>query len=130
MIDAYGCVRQRYCQCAELLKTGAESHTVALPQPWMMVSELFQKRLEAGIWKAEAGIFFDEAHLLFADAPKMLVQKIEQVVKLDPFKGRGYLFRDSRGRTLRRSRKLSGQQHSPCGPILPLRQKKSSWNWA
>ena len=36
--------------------------------------------------------FFDEAHLLFADAPKILVQKIEQVVKLIRSKGVGIYF--------------------------------------
>ena len=117
---------------------------------WMM-SELFQKLPEAGdLEKPKLVFFFDEAHLLFADAPKILVQKIEQVVKLIRSKGVGIYFvtqspsdiPDSvlaqlsnrysmpSGRTPRRSRKLSGQQHSPCGPILPLRQKKSSWNWA
>ena len=36
--------------------------------------------------------FFDEAHLLFADAPKVLVQKVEQVVKLIRSKGVGVYF--------------------------------------
>lgn len=36
--------------------------------------------------------FFDEAHLLFSDAPKVLVQKIEQVVKLIRSKGVGIYF--------------------------------------
>ncbi len=37
--------------------------------------------------------FFDEAHLLFADAPKALLDKIEQVVRLDPLERRRRLFR-------------------------------------
>lgn len=36
--------------------------------------------------------FFDEAHLLFTDAPKILVQKIEQVVRLIRSKGVGVFF--------------------------------------
>jgi len=36
--------------------------------------------------------FFDEAHLLFADAPKALVEKIEQVVRLIRSKGVGVYF--------------------------------------
>ena len=59
---------------------------------WMM-SELFEKLPEAGIWKSRSWyFFFDEAHLLFADAPKILVQKIEQVVKLIRSKGVGIYF--------------------------------------
>ncbi len=36
--------------------------------------------------------FFDEAHLLFDDAPKALVDKVEQVVKLVRSKGVGVYF--------------------------------------
>ena len=36
--------------------------------------------------------FFDEAHLLFNGAPKALLEKIEQVVRLDPLKGVGVYF--------------------------------------
>jgi type IV secretory pathway VirB4 component len=36
--------------------------------------------------------FFDEAHLLFNDAPKALVEKIEQVVRLIRSKGVGVYF--------------------------------------
>ena len=36
--------------------------------------------------------FFDEAHLLFSDAPKALVDKVEQVVKLVRSKGVGVYF--------------------------------------
>ena len=36
--------------------------------------------------------FFDEAHLLFEDAPKVLVDKIEQVVRLIRSKGVGIYF--------------------------------------
>src|SRR3546814_8376539 len=37
-------------------------------------------------------LFFDEAHLLFKDAPKALVEKVEQVVRLIRSKGVGVYF--------------------------------------
>ena len=48
-----------------------------------LISELFEKLPEVGdLDKPKLVFFFDEAHLLFRDAPKVLLQKIEQVVKL------------------------------------------------
>ncbi len=59
---------------------------------WMM-SELFEQLPEAGdLDKPKLVFFFDEAHTLFADAPKVLVQKIEQMVKLIRSKGVGVYF--------------------------------------
>ena len=59
---------------------------------WMM-SELFERLPEAGdLDKPKLVFFFDEAHMLFTDAPKVLVQKIEQVVKLIRSKGVGIYF--------------------------------------
>ena len=59
---------------------------------WMM-AELFERLPEAGDpEKPRLVFFFDEAHMLFADAPKVLVQKIEQVVKLIRSKGVGIYF--------------------------------------
>ena len=59
---------------------------------WMM-AELFERLPEAGdMQKPKLVFFFDEAHMLFADAPKVLVQKIEQVVKLIRSKGVGIYF--------------------------------------
>ena len=59
---------------------------------WLM-SELFERLPEAGdLEKPKLVFFFDEAHLLFADAPKILVQKIEQMVKLIRSKGVGVYF--------------------------------------
>ena len=59
---------------------------------WMM-SELFERLPEAGdLEKPKLVFFFDEAHMLFTDAPKVLVQKIEQVVKLIRSKGVGIYF--------------------------------------
>ncbi len=59
---------------------------------WMM-SELFERLPEAGDPdKPKLVFFFDEAHMLFTDAPKALVQKIEQMVKLIRSKGVGVYF--------------------------------------
>ncbi len=59
---------------------------------WMM-SELFEELPEAGdADKPKIVFFFDEAHLLFSDAPKVLVQKVEQLVKLIRSKGVGIYF--------------------------------------
>lgn len=59
---------------------------------WMM-AELFERLPEVGdLDKPRLVFFFDEAHLLFEDAPKVLVQKIEQVVKLIRSKGVGIYF--------------------------------------
>jgi len=54
---------------------------------WLM-SELFESLPEVGDQpKPRMVFFFDEAHLLFTDAPKSLLQKIEQVVRLIRSKG-------------------------------------------
>ena len=59
---------------------------------WMM-AELFENLPEVGDpEKPTIVFFFDEAHLLFTDAPKALVQKIEQTVKLIRSKGVGIYF--------------------------------------
>ena len=59
---------------------------------WMM-SELFETLPEVGdLDKPKMVFFFDEAHLLFDDAPKLLIDKIEQVVKLIRSKGVGIYF--------------------------------------
>ncbi|RKM57365.1 DUF853 family protein [Butyrivibrio sp. X503] len=59
---------------------------------WMM-SELFETLPEVGdLDKPKMVFFFDEAHLLFADAPKILMDKIEQVIKLIRSKGVGIYF--------------------------------------
>jgi DNA helicase HerA-like ATPase len=59
---------------------------------WLM-SELFENMPEAGDSdKPKFVMFFDEAHLLFDDAPKALVNKIEQVVRLIRSKGVGVYF--------------------------------------
>src|SRR5437667_168829 len=59
---------------------------------WML-SELFEELPEAGDPpKPKLVFFFDEAHLLFNDAPKALMDKIEQVVRLIRSKGVGVHF--------------------------------------
>ncbi|MGL4768069.1 MAG: helicase HerA-like C-terminal domain-containing protein [Formosimonas sp.] len=59
---------------------------------WML-SELFETLPEVGdVEKPKFAFFFDEAHLLFNDAPKVLLEKIEQVVRLIRSKGVGVYF--------------------------------------
>ena len=59
---------------------------------WML-SELFEQLPEVGdVEKPKLAFFFDEAHLLFTDAPKALLEKIEQVVRLVRSKGVGVYF--------------------------------------
>lgn len=59
---------------------------------WML-SELFEQLPEVGdVDKPKLVFFFDEAHLLFDEAPKALLQKIEQVVRLIRSKGVGVYF--------------------------------------
>lgn len=59
---------------------------------WML-SELFEELPEIGDPdKPNLVFFFDEAHLLFDDAPRALVEKIEQVVRLIRSKGVGVYF--------------------------------------
>ena len=59
---------------------------------WML-AELFEELPEAGdSSKPKFVFFFDEAHLLFDDAPKALLEKVEQVVRLIRSKGVGIFF--------------------------------------
>src|SRR5271170_1997479 len=59
---------------------------------WLL-SELFQKLPEIGDPpKPKLVFFFDEAHLLFNEAPKELLDKVEQVVRLIRSKGVGVYF--------------------------------------
>ncbi|MBP8247259.1 MAG: DUF853 family protein [Phenylobacterium sp.] len=59
---------------------------------WLM-SELFEELPEIGDPdKPRLAFFFDEAHLLFRDAPKPLLEKVEQVVRLIRSKGVGVYF--------------------------------------
>ena len=59
---------------------------------WLL-SELFERLPEVGdMDRPKMVFFFDEAHLLFKDAPKSLLEKVEQVVKLIRSKGVGVYF--------------------------------------
>jgi DNA helicase HerA-like ATPase len=59
---------------------------------WLL-SELFEELPEIGDPdKPRLVFFFDEAHLLFTDAPRPLVEKVEQVVRLIRSKGIGVYF--------------------------------------
>ena len=59
---------------------------------WLM-AELFERLPEVGDpEKPRLVFFFDEAHLLFNDAPQVLMEKIEQVVRLIRSKGVGIYF--------------------------------------
>lgn len=59
---------------------------------WLL-AELFEELPEAGdLDKPKLVFFFDEAHLLFSDAPKALIDKVEQVVRLIRSKGIGVYF--------------------------------------
>jgi DNA helicase HerA-like ATPase len=59
---------------------------------WLL-SELFEQLPEAGdLEKPKMVLFFDEAHLLFDRAPRALIDKVEQVVRLIRSKGVGIYF--------------------------------------
>lgn len=59
---------------------------------WLL-AEIFEQLPEAGdLEKPKLVFFFDEAHLLFNEAPKALLEKIEQVVRLVRSKGVGIYF--------------------------------------
>jgi len=59
---------------------------------WLL-AELFEQLPEVGdVEKPKLVFFFDEAHLLFNEAPKALLEKVEQVVRLIRSKGVGVFF--------------------------------------
>jgi len=59
---------------------------------WLL-SELFERLPEVGDPdRPKLVFFFDEAHLLFTDAPRALLEKVEQVVRLIRSKGVGVYF--------------------------------------
>ena len=70
-------------------------HHPAMYGTFMMwlISELYETMPEVGdLDKPKAVFFFDEAHLLFNNAPKYLMDKLEQTVKLIRSKGVGLYF--------------------------------------
>ena len=75
---------------ADKLMTSPKLYTTFLL--WLM-TKLFAVLPEAGDPdKPKLVFFFDEAHLLFSDAPKVLLEKVEQVVRLIRSKGVGVYF--------------------------------------
>ena len=71
-------------ECNELFRHPLLYGTFLL---WML-SEIYEMLPEAGdLDKPKFAFFFDEAHTLFNDAPKALVEKIEQVIRLIRSKG-------------------------------------------
>lgn len=75
--------------CVELYQNPMLYSTFLL---WML-AEVYENLPEAGdLEKPRMIFFFDEAHLLFSDVPKVLLQKIEQIVKLIRSKGVGIYF--------------------------------------
>lgn len=75
--------------CNKLFQSPALYSTFLL---WLL-SELFEELPEVGdLDKPKVVFFFDEAHLLFKDAPRILLDKIEQMVRLIRSKGVGVYF--------------------------------------
>lgn len=59
---------------------------------WLL-SDLFENMPEVGdLEKPKLVFFFDEAHMLFNDMPKILLEKVEQIVRLIRSKGIGVYF--------------------------------------
>ncbi|WP_405381624.1 helicase HerA-like domain-containing protein [Phascolarctobacterium sp.] len=75
--------------CTELFQNPLLYSTFLL---WML-SELYEMMPEAGdLEKPKMVFFFDEAHLIFKDAPRSLLDKVEQIVRLIRSKGIGIYF--------------------------------------
>lgn len=88
-VDGNGKGYMNILECDELFQQPLLYSTFML---WML-SELYENLPEAGdLEKPKMVFFFDEAHLLFEDAPKALLQKVEQVVRLIRSKGVGVYF--------------------------------------
>ncbi len=82
--DAEGRGMMNILECQELFQHPLLYATFLL---WML-SELYELLPEVGdIDKPKLAFFFDEAHLLFSDAPKALIEQVEQVVRLIRSKG-------------------------------------------
>ena len=87
--DADGKGYVNILDCVKLVQSPLLYSTFLL---WML-SELYEQLPEVGdLDKPKICFFFDEAHLLFNDAPKALLDKIEQIVKLVRSKGVGVYF--------------------------------------
>lgn len=81
-----------YIQVLDCQKLMLNPKTYSMFLLWM-IGELYETLPEAGdLEKPKMVFFFDEAHMLFDNAPKVLLEKIEQVVKLIRSKGVGIFF--------------------------------------
>ncbi len=89
MVDPSGCGAINVLAADKLMRSPRVYATFLL---WLL-SELFENLPEVGdLDQPKLVFFFDEAHLLFNDAPKALLEKIEQVVRLIRSKGVGVFF--------------------------------------
>ncbi|SEO26844.1 hypothetical protein SAMN04488103_1189 [Gemmobacter aquatilis] len=89
LVDAAGRGRVNLLAADKLMQNPRLYATFLL---WLL-SELFEELPEVGDpEKPKLVFFFDEAHLLFDDAPKALVDKVEQVARLIRSKGVGVYF--------------------------------------
>ena len=78
-----------------ILAAGELMHSPKLYSTFLLwlLSELFEHLPEVGDpEKPKLVFFFDEAHLLFSEAPKALLEKVQQVVRLIRSKGVGVYF--------------------------------------
>ncbi len=83
----YGVINMLHC--TELFQSPLLYSTFLL---WML-SELYESMPESGdLDKPKMVFFFDEAHLIFKDAPRSLLDKVEQIVRLIRSKGIGIYF--------------------------------------
>ena len=111
---------------------------------WML-SEVFERLPEVGdLEKPKLVFFFDEAHLLFNEAPKVLVERIELVVRLVRSKGVGVYFVTptacwrswATGCSMpcapspRATRRRSRPPPRPCAPSLASISSRPSASWA
>lgn len=88
-VDADGRGKIQVLACEKLMNTPTMYATFLL---WLM-SELFEMLPEVGdMDKPKLVFFFDEAHMLFNGIPGVLLEKVEQVVKLIRSKGVGIYF--------------------------------------
>ncbi|MEL7117218.1 MAG: helicase HerA-like domain-containing protein, partial [Pseudomonadota bacterium] len=88
-VDAEGHGRVNILAADKLMQSPQLYATFLL---WLL-SELFEELPEVGDPdKPKLVFFFDEAHLLFDDAPKALINKVEQVARLIRSKGVGVYF--------------------------------------
>ncbi len=88
-VDSTGCGMINILAADKLMTTPKVYATFLL---WLL-AQLFEKLPEVGdVDRPKLVFFFDEAHLLFDEAPKALLDKVEQVVRLIRSKGVGVYF--------------------------------------